>query len=221
MNPTQYLDTLLSLPSLRGAQVSRDGKWAAWTWFNTGPAADVYAAPTNGSAPPVRLTKTPENTRLISWTPDSRSVLVYQDQGGDERYQLSRIDLEQPLTMVPLTEKEPPYFLRGGNLHPNGRWLVYGANVDVATGAEIEPTWIYRHDLQTGERRVLARPEKGGYIWPVLSPLGTHVLYTRMDLHPAGEQIWLVDIEGQNDREILNFGADVKTLASWFPDGKY
>ena len=84
------------------------------------------------------------------------------------------------------TEPEPNYFLRGGDLHPNSRWLVYGANVDAATGCEIEPTWIYRLDLETGERRVLARPEKGAWIVPDLSPIGEHVLYRRMDLHLAG-----------------------------------
>jgi dipeptidyl aminopeptidase/acylaminoacyl peptidase len=41
-----------------------------------------------------------------------------------------------------------------------------------------------------------------------------------MDLHPAGSQVWLVDIEGKDDREILNFGAQVKTFASWHPDGE-
>ena len=177
-------------------------------------------APTDGSAPPVRLTRTSDNTYLVSWTPDSRAVVVEQDKDGNERAQLFRIDLDRPLEMSPLTEPEPNYFVRGGDLHPNGRWLVYGANVDAATGQEIEPTWMYRLDLETGERRVLARPRKGGYIWPELSPTGTHVLYGRMDRHPAGYQIWLVDIEGHEDREILNFGADVKTLASWFPDGE-
>ena len=220
MNPMEYLDAILSLPNIRGAQVSRNGQWVAWTWFNAGPAADVYAAPTDGSMSPICLTETLENTLLISWTPDSRSVLVCQDKKGNERFQLFRIDLDSPLTMVPLTEEDPNYFLRGGNLHPNGRWLVYGANVDIETGKEIEPTWIYRHDLKTGRRCVLARPEKGGFIRPELRPLGTHVLYTRMDLHPAGEQVWLVDIEGENDREILNFGAEVKAFASWFPNGK-
>jgi len=97
---------------------------------------------------------------------------------------------------------------------------VYGANFDVTAGQEIEPTWIYRHDLVTGERTLLACPEKGGDIWPQLSPSGTHVLYVRKDLHPAGRQVWLVDINGRVDREILNFGADVKTFASWFPDGE-
>jgi dipeptidyl aminopeptidase/acylaminoacyl peptidase len=220
MTPEEYLDALLSLPGLWGPQVSRDGRWLAWTWFRTGPAADVFFAPTDGSAPPVRLTETADNSYLVSWTPDSRAILFEQDRGGNERAQLFRVDLERPLTMVPLTEPEPNYFVRGGDLHPNGRWLIYGANVDAETGEEIEPTWIYRHDLETGERRALARPEKGGYIWPDLGPDGSHVLYTRKDLHPAGRQIWLVDIEGGEDREILNFGPEVKTLASWFPDGQ-
>ena len=220
MNPEQYLDSLLSLPGMWGPRVSRNGEWVAWTWFRTGPAADVFAAAADGSATPIRLTETLENTFLVSWTPDSRSVIVEQDKGGNERAQLFRVDLDHPLEMIPLTEPEPNYFLRGGDLHPNGRWLVYGANVDEATGREIEPTWIYRRDLETGERRVLARPEKGGWIIPDLSPTGDHVLYGRMDLHPAGYQYWVTDIKGNEDRELLNFGAKVKTRASWFPDGK-
>ncbi len=220
MTSEEYLDAMLTLPGMWGPQVSRDGRWVAWTWFRTGPAADVFYAPTDGSSPPVRLTETIDNTYLVSWSPDSRAVLVEQDRGGNERAQLLVVDLERPLVMVPLTEPEPSYFIRGGDLHPNGRWLVYGANVDAETGEEIDPTWIYRHDLETGERWVLARPEKGGYIWPDLSPGGTHVLYTRKDLHPAGRQSWLVDIEGGEDREILNFGPEAKALAYWFPDGQ-
>ena len=220
LTPTDYLDALLALPGMAGAAVSRDARWVAWTWYRTGPTADVYVAPTDASAPPTRLTDTPENTYLVSWTPDSRAVLVEQDRGGNERMQLFRVDLDRPLALAPLTEPDPNYFLRGGELHPNGRWLVYGANFDAATGQEIEPTWIYRHDLQTGERRVLARPAKGGYVSPDLSPTGAHILYSRKDLHPAGRQVWLVDVEGRDDREILNFGPDVKTDASWFPDGQ-
>ena len=226
MTPEEYLDALLSLPGMWSPKVSKDGKWVAWTWFRAGPAADVYAAPTNGSQPPSRLTDTPDDTMLVSWTPDNRSVIVEQDKDGNERAQLFRIDIDRPLTMIPLTQPEPNYYIRGGDLHPNGRWLVYGANLDVTTGQEIEPTWMYRHDLETGERRVLARPQKGGYVFPDLNSTGTHVLYTRMDLHPAGRQIWLVNIEGRDpltgagDRELFNFGADVKTFASWFPDGR-
>ncbi len=218
----EFLDRLLSLPQISTwlrPKVSRDGKRAAWTWFGAGPASDVFVASTSASAGPRRLSDTADRTLFLSWTPDSKAVIVAQDRGGNERYRLFRIDIERPLEMVPLTEADPPFFLRGGDLHPNGRWLVYGANYDNATGGEIEPTWIYRLDLENGERKVLARPEKASYLRPLLSPDGHYVLYTRSDRHPAGQQIWLVDIDGQEDREILNFGAEVKTSASWFPDG--
>jgi dipeptidyl aminopeptidase/acylaminoacyl peptidase len=221
MSPDQYLDALLSLPIFyNDAAISRDGKWAAWTWYRAGPTADVYAAPTDASTPPIRLTDTPEDTTLVSWTLDSRSVLVQQDHDGDERAQLFRVDLDRPGVMQPLTEAAPNFFLRGGQLHPNGRWLVYGANFDAATGQEIEPTWLYRHDLATGERRVLARPEQSGYYEPKLNEQGTHILYVRQDRHPAGRQVWLVDIEGQHDREIINVGAAAKVSASWLPNGQ-
>src|SRR5437773_1466620 len=83
----------------------------------------------------------------------------------------------------------------GGQLHPNGRGQVYAGNHDFEQGEEIEQTCVYRHDLETGERRLLARPEKGGYYRPSLNPQGTHLLYDRLDLDPSGRQVWLVDIE--------------------------
>ncbi len=168
MNPEQYLDALLSLPGLTSPEVSPDKKWVAWTWFRTGPAADVYFAPTDGSAAPIRLTETPEDTFVVEWMPDSRAVIVSQDESGNERDQLFRVDLERPGVLIPLTEHNPPFFLRGGKVHPNGKWLVFGANYDLATGKETEATWMYRHDLESGERMVLARPQKGGYTWPNL-----------------------------------------------------
>ncbi len=173
MSAGEYLDALLSLPGMRGASVSRDGKWVAWTWFRTGPAADVYRG-TDRWFPRADTPHhtTDDDTFLVSWTPDSRAVIVEQDRDGNERAQLYRVDLERPLEMVPLTEVEPNYFIRGGELHPNGRWLVYGANSTRRPGQEIEPTWIYRHDLETGERLALARPEKGGYDPAAAQPQG-------------------------------------------------
>jgi dipeptidyl aminopeptidase/acylaminoacyl peptidase len=105
-------------------------------------------------------------------------------------------------------------------LHKDGRWLIYAANLDAASGEEIETDRLYKHDLQTDERLVLASPEKGSISWPELNLQGTHILYSRNDLHPAGQQVWLVDIEGLEDREILNFGPRIKISASWFPDGR-
>jgi dipeptidyl aminopeptidase/acylaminoacyl peptidase len=218
MNPTQYLHALLSLPALYDAEVSPDGRWAAWTWYRAGPTADVYAAPTDGSSAPIRLTDTPEDTTFVAWAPDSRAILVEHDHQGDERVQLFRVDLERPGVLLPLTEAAPGYYIHGGQLHPNGRWLFYSANVD-QRGQETEAAWIYRHDLETGERHVLARPEKASWGAPGLNNQGTHILYARQDRHPGGIQVWMVDVEGREDREVLNAGDTAKVFASWLPDG--
>ncbi len=220
MNSIEYLDALLALPGVVAPEISPDGKWIAWTWFRLGPGGDVFVAPTDGSRPPLRLTQTEDDTILINWTPDSRSVLMLQDKDGNERYQIFRVDMDKPLKMIPLTEADPNYVLRGGDMHPEGRWVVYGANFDVATGQEIEATWIYRHDLQTGERLPLACPKKPAFAWPRLNDAGTHILYGRQDRHPAGSQVWLVDIDGEDDRELFNFGDDIKAFAKWFPDSR-
>src|SRR5579859_2691583 len=214
------LDALLSLPVLRRTMVSPDGAWVAWTWINCGPAADVYAAPTDARHGPIRLTDSPDTTIMLSWSADSRAVLVAEDHGGDERVQLFRVDLAQPGVMTALTEASPGYYIHGGQLHPDGHTLFYAANVDPVSGAEIEQSLIYRHDLLRNERRVLARPQRASASAPLLNEAGSMLLYTRQDLNPAGSQIWLVDSDGQLDRELLNFGPATKVEASWLPDSR-
>ncbi|MBT9137572.1 MAG: Dipeptidyl aminopeptidase BIII [candidate division WS2 bacterium] len=220
MKPEEYLDALLSLPGMEEPTVSPDGRWVAWSWYRVGPAADVFIAPADGSLPPIRLTETPENTFIASWTQDSQSLVVGEDKGGDERVQLYKINLDKPGIMIPLTEPSPPYYISGGQLHPDKKHLIYTANYDFEKGEEIEPAWLYLHNLETGKRKVLARPERSHFYFPELNSRGTHIIYSRGDLHPAGQQIWSVDIEGKEDKEILNFGDTVKVEASWHPDGE-
>jgi dipeptidyl aminopeptidase/acylaminoacyl peptidase len=213
-----FLDALLALPAMGRAALSPDGRFVAWTWYRKAPAADIYVAPTDGSAEPQRLTATPDDTTLISWAPDSASLVVAEDRGGDEHVQLFRLTLDGAMTA--LTEPSPRFFARGGELDAGGRALVFAANLDPATGAAIEASWIIRQDLASGARIALAKPAKPHSFRPLLNKEGTQILYTRRDRDPAGTQIWLVDIEGAGDREILDFGATVKASASWFPDSR-
>lgn len=220
LDAVTMLEAVLALPAIYGAKVSPDGQWVVWTWFRTAPAAEVYAVRTDGSGEPVRLTNTPENTYVVGWTPDSTAVIVAQDYQGNERMQLFRVRVDAPLTMDALTDAEPNYFIRGGRVDASGRWLVYGANVNGATGEEIEPTWVYRHDLTTGERRPLAKTNKGCYYTPELSPDGQWVLYQRNERNPAGYQLWLVGMDGEGDREIFSAGDDKKAEGVWTADGR-
>src|SRR5919202_308991 len=216
----RFLEQLLALPTVLAARLSPDGRFVAFSWYRIHENMDVFVVPSDGSAAPTALTHTPEETMLVSWAPDSRGVIVAEDHDGDERVRLFLVDLERPLEMCPLTEDHPPYFIRGGELHPDRRRLFYGANYDVERQVELEPTWIYRHDLQSGEGRAIARPERAAWGEPQLNRQGTHLLYARQDRHPAGRQWYVVDVEGREDREILNFGDAVKVTAEWFPDGE-
>jgi dienelactone hydrolase len=216
----RYLNQLLQLPSVVYALLSPDGRWVAFAWYHRHNNMDVFAVPTDGSAPPLALTHTPEYTWLVGWLPDSSAVVIEQDHDGDEHVRLFRVDLANPGMMHALTDDHPPYFTSGGSLHPDGRHLFYGANFDFSTGTVLEPTWIYRHDLLTGERAAIARPEKPVDMQVSLNLQGTHLLYCRKDRHPSGRQFHLVDVNGDLDQEFLNFGDQVKTFARWFPDGE-
>lgn len=216
-----YLDALLSLPLLNTVKVSYDKAWIVWSWSNIGPAEQVYLTLLDSQD---KIHKIPspssENNWVVSASPDSKSFIIGQDQGGDERVQLFLIKIANLKERIPLTESSPDYFLRGGSLHPKNQLLFYGANYDFEKEKEIEPTLVYRHDLKTQEKRVLARPLEPIYTEPELNFQGTHILYSRGDLDPSGGQIWMVDVEGKEDREILNFGSKDKVFASWLPDGE-
>ena len=212
-----FLHQLLHLPSVQYARLSPDRRWVAFVWYRVHENMDVFVVPTDGSSPPVALTHTPELTWFVGWTPDSGAVIVEEDHDSDEHVRLFRVDLDRPLEMQPLTEDRPPYFLRGGDLHPDGKTLFYGANYDFSTKSVLEPTWVYRHDLQTGERVPIAQPKNPAYVQVRLNREGTHLLYSRKDRHPAGRQFYLVDVDGEEDREILNFGDEHKVLRALVP----
>jgi dipeptidyl aminopeptidase/acylaminoacyl peptidase len=221
MMSTTYLHQLMTLPTVQDARVSPDKRWVAFTWYRMHENVDVFLVPSDGSQVPTALTHTPEATELVSWLPDSSGIIVSEDHNRDEFACLFRVDLSHPLLLHPLTEDHPPFFIHGGMLHPNGKHLFYSANYDFSVSRLIEPSWVYRHDLLSGERQPIARPVVGNWVVPELNEPGTHLIYSRRDLHPAGRQIWLVDVDGRQDIEILNFGEDVKVFADWHPDGEH
>ena len=113
--PGELAELWTRCPVPWNAKTSPDGRWVAWAWAGLDNAADIYLAPTDGSAPPRRLTATPEHTLPRSWAPDSRSLVVAENVGGDERDQLFQLFIDRPGELVPLTEPSPDYFIYGGH----------------------------------------------------------------------------------------------------------
>jgi Tol biopolymer transport system component len=214
-----YIDQILDTPNFYMAKVSPDLKYIAWSWSNIGPIGDIYIASIDKKEKPRKLTNFDYGTRILSWTPDSRYIIAAHDYDGDERYCLYKVDIETGDHEI-LTEEYPEYFSRGGQITPDNKYLIYGANFDFDLDKEIESTLVYRQDLNTGEKLKLAEPKKPAFLIPQLNKQGSHILYTRNDLHPKGEQVWMVDINGAEDKEILNFGPENKVSASWHTDGE-
>ncbi len=211
----KFLNALFKTPQLSGAHVSPDSKLVAWRWANIGPRADIYLAPIDGSSKPKKITDFGNNTMIFSWSSDSSSLVVGHDYDGDERFKVYQFSIETE-ELIPLNEDHPPYFIaRSSAIHSNGIWWIFGANYDFEKKAEIEPTCIYKKNMETGEYTLLAKPEKAGWTMPQMNLEGSYVLYERHDLHPSGTQIWLINLEKNTDVEILNFGNNSKVFASW------
>lgn len=224
---SSFLDALLTLPVVQAAKVSPDGKLVAWSWARRDRRTNVYVASTGGGDPFAcarQLTDLGNDTYVVSWSKDSQSLIVECDEDGNERARLYQVFLKADEPIKLLSDANPDYFIRGGDLSCDGRFLVYGANFDFASGTQTESTLVYRHDLESGVRTLLARPhrspEKVDGNAPSLNSLGTHVLYFRADAHAAGQQVWLVGVDGSADRELLNFGCDRKVTAVWLGCGK-
>lgn len=218
--PKDLIDSLLRVPRISQPVVSPDGKWVAWTWLNITEVGDVYVTPTDGSTKPTRVTNTGNNTWIGSWLPDSSGLVVLHDQNGDEKDQLFLVKVDNPLVLTSPTEPNTSYYSRGGVLDPSGENLFYAANHNFTTQEGIEAFWLYRQSTKTGEKTVLARPVRSSYYVPQLNVDGTHVLYSRSDINPSGQQIWLAAVDGSSDREIINEGPTVQVRASWSADGQ-
>jgi dipeptidyl aminopeptidase/acylaminoacyl peptidase len=215
-----FLDRLLDLPSIYQAGLSPDGTQLAWIWAKLGPTTQLWLQPADGSAPPRCLVDDGRDCDYFTWGRDSRSLIVGQSSGGDERISLLQVFLDDRPARR-LTPEAPDYYIHGGELLADNRHMVYAANVDPDSGEEIEPAIVYLHDIETGARKVLARPEKAAFMWPLLSPDDRHVLYERKDLDAAGCQLWLAAVDGSFDREIVNVGAAAKVDGAWSPDSRH
>jgi dipeptidyl aminopeptidase/acylaminoacyl peptidase len=213
------IDRLLALPELERPSLSPDGHWVAWSWSGLGPSVELWVAPTDGSAPPQCLARHDDDLHAEDWWPDSQSLLLSGTKDGAERVRLYCQPLAGGAPTL-LTEASPNFYINGGRVLADGRSLVYAANLDASSGRAIEPAWVYRHDLDSNRRILLARPERAHHDTPLPSPDGQHLLYARNDKAPGARQLWLVDLDGGHDRELLDLGKETKLSAHWSPDGK-
>jgi len=214
------LDSLMSLPTIDLVMVSPDKKHLAMSINRIQENYDAFLKPTDGTGNLTPLTKTPEVTIVEDWAPDSKSILVGEDKARNERVTLYRVFLDSPCEMHPVTEIEPNFYIRGGDFGPRGDFIAYSVNYDYDTKKETETFRIVVQYLDSGSKTVIARPDRPASVMPSVDPNGRYILYNRSDEDPSGDQWWLASIDGNEDREILNFGPKAKVSADWTDDGR-
>jgi dienelactone hydrolase/Tol biopolymer transport system component len=206
-------------PIIWSPRVSGDGRWLAWSWSGFTDTANVWIVPTDGSAPPRRLTDGADHFYVRSLSHDGKRIVLAQSIGGNEHDRLFVIERDGKAEPRPLTALQSGHYVFGGCLSADDRELVYSADFDDETGRVAEGSLIYRQNIETKERLAIAIARSVCAEEPELSPDGKLVLYGRCDLHPSGDQRWVVGIDGSKDREILNAGDRFKTRAHWLGRG--
>ncbi|TFG34756.1 S9 family peptidase [Candidatus Thorarchaeota archaeon] len=214
------LDRLLVIPEIDSVKISPNKKYAALTINRLHENYDVFLCDLESSGDMIPLTRTPEYTYMTDWAPDSKSIIVGEDTGRNERVTLYRIFIDSPFDMTPLTPKDPHYFMRGGYFSPNSDFIAYAVNYDYDIRKETETFRIVVQDIESEKRIAVARPDKPSYTTLSIHPKGKYILYNRSDEDPSGVQWWTVTPQGDQDREILNFGPTAKVTAEWTYDGR-
>lgn len=219
MNLSDTARIWASYPVLWTPRLSADGQWLAWTWTGLTETGNVWVVPTDGSRKPRRLTDGGDHFFVNHVSADGGTLILSQSIGANEHDRLFLLEREGTAEPRPLTALQSNHYVFGGALSPDGRFLVYAADVDHESGEPTAGSWIYRQDLASGERLVLARAESVAGLAPEISPDGSSVLYARSDRHPAGVQYWVVGMDGNGDREILTVGDRLKAKAHWLGEG--
>ena len=204
-------------PDFWEPKLSKDGRWAAWTWTGPTEAGNVWLAPTDGSALPRRVTEDADHIYVRAFSPDSKRLVLAQSEGSSEHDHLILLDLESG-ARAQLTPKQDDHYIFGGTFTSDGRSVLYAASWDDVAKMAIDGQRLYLHDLDSGVRRIVGSSESLSDVPPEFSEDGRLVLYHRHERHPGGSQVWLLDLRTGEDREILNLGDDRKAYGSWIDD---
>jgi dipeptidyl aminopeptidase/acylaminoacyl peptidase len=202
-------------PIIWSPRVSGDGKWLAWSWTGIADTANVWIVPADGSEPPRPVTDGADHFFARGLSHDGSHLVLAQSIGSNEHDRLFACDLDGNSAPRPLTALQSDHYVFGGCLSADGSTMVYSADFDARSGKVAEGSLIYRQNIKTKERAAIAIAQSVCSDEPELSPDGQLVLYGRCDLHPSGDQRWVVGIDGSNDREVLNAGDRFKTKAHW------
>ena len=210
-------DHWAALPNFTSFRTSADGAWAFFTCGGLTEVDELYAVPTDARHPAQRLTFSTDHLSLRDVSPDGQRLILAQSRNANEHDHLLLLDRTSN-TLTQLTPTQDSHYLYGGSLTRDGRAVIFTANFDYATGQVTDGGWIWSQDLHNGARTCLARSETPFDVGPDLSPDGRQILWHRHDGRAGATQLWLMDLDGSNCREVLRLSDTANTRGAWISD---
>ncbi len=202
-------------PQITSVHASGDGQHAFWCWSGLTETDEVWTAPTDGTAPPERLTVGNDHFTIRDVSGDGRRLILAQSVHACEHDHLLLLDRDQGNALVQLTPTQDNHYLYGGTFSSDETAVIFIADFDYATGQTTPGGLIWSQDLTTGTRTCIARSDTPFETGPELDPTGKHLLWHRHERKPGGTQIWVLGADGTNPREILGFGDTENTHGTW------
>ncbi len=218
MNLTSLARDWAALPQISHIHASGDGRWAFYCASGFGEVDEVFVVPTDGSAAPLQLTWGVDHHAIRDVSQDGAFLVLAQSRHASEHDHLMILDRRLGGKLRLLTPKQDSHYVYGGQLTRDQRAVIFVADYDYETEAVIEGAMVWRQDIVTGERRCLARTRHLFDRPPSLSPSGTRILLNVNERLPGGTQIWVMNLDGTNQREVLSLGLRNNTRGDWIDD---
>lgn len=207
--PDELLIRLLEARSAVLADVSPDGLEVLLRSDDTG-SMQIYRLPLENGEP-AQLTFLDEPVAAARYIPASPDAVIAVDSGGDENYQLWRIDMHGGELRQLVVEPGVKHDL--GDVSRDGRFLAF-----TSTSRNRIDFDVYVLDLADGSSRVVL--EGGSNVVESFSPDGRWLTVFRVDGEVAlSGDLRLVDLSSGDVRTIVErIGAGTAHGTSWYPD---
>lgn len=207
-----------SLPQISHPFASADGAWAFWCGSGAGEVEDVFCAPLQASGPVEQLTFGTDHHQIRDVSPDGQVLILAQSRHASEHDHLLMLDRRVGNRLRLLTPKQDNHYLYGGALTRDGAAVIYVADFDYATGQVVPEGLVWRQDLTQGTRQCLARIPTFFDEAPRLSPSGQRVLLNVSERAPGSGQVWVMNLDGSDLREVFALGLTEKSVGEWLDD---